>query len=904
MSYEKSRLYPNQLLQPTGALTGSPQGREWLKTQQTQVLVDQLWRENIAFADGASGMWVKNHIEDIETPAIMEREHRRFRIPAQIAGRVFNINTSQDWISSDEIAAEKGLYTFFDPRGFLMFSQCENAVDTNDYDSIFKSYHDSFNVIAAIGTLHWHDVCMTDAELAVYRGNWLKSLLGKEYFNDPRFHEELGRIPERAAEWRSLLYYGENNRGPFTDALLDCDPNENTGKAKMQTVLTRLVDMAKAWHIGDRKDNGLLEDIFSAFEYVYSAYSREIRLIDGTPSWPAYTINAPHAYANLLLLLYDVMIDAEIKKHTNAIFDRLPDPTITRGIRVSESINPLTFVNRLWATQAYLNAAVLAKDHIRINYAMRYINEAFEPSYRYSCDYLLMSPDGFHEDGSMIFHGMNAYNTGYGRSYAIMVTNFLLLSENTSVDIRNVYNFKNVYDFAEYGLLQFTADGSILKMTTGRHFPNEAYKLLVNVIPIINRAEPQRRKKLSELMLCEIKNDIDTYKNCPGLGGWSSGGFIRAVETDRFLKSAEGLSEKQKRSDSVYNAMNKAIHCGAGFKACIAMSSARINKFEYFGGEEGKNDWYINDGAMLIYNGDCRQFTRNWLESVNPYYIPGTTVDSTHREPVLTIDWRNARADNEWAGGVSDGECGTVSMVLGNKFVSGLRGKKSWFMYGDKILCMGSAIEGGFGLVYTTLDNRIAAENESIYTSEGNLHPYDEIKKICGSYVNFNNKIGYTVLKGGVIQAEFERTDRLFAKAYIVHGENPDDGSYAYAVLPGCDEKQTADYNAFSDFTIMELSNDRHIVRIMENNIIMASLFAPGDLEGFRFLTPCQVLLDMKKMRLFISDPAVTGEAIRIGLPDGIRVKNEAYTKHQSSTVLIDTSQNRCGIYRLILESA
>ena len=902
MAYEKCGLSPERLLQPTGAVTGSPQGREWLKTQQTQVLVDRLWRENIAFADGASQMWVKDHMEDIETPAVMERERRRLRIPSEIARRIFDIDTAESWIASDVLAKKTGLYTFFDPRGFIMFSQHENAVDTNDYDSIFKSYHDSLNVIAAVGTLHWHDVRMTDAELALYRENWLKALAGKEYFNDPRFYGELGQMPEIAGKWRGLLYYGENNQGPFADVFLDCDPNEDIGKANMQTALNRLTDMAKAWQLGNRKDSGLLKDILSALDYVYSAYSREIRLIDGTPSWPAYTINAPHAYANLLLMLYDVLTEEEIRKHTNAIFDRLPDPTVTRGVRVSEKIDPLTFVNRLWASQAYLNAAVLAKDHKRINYAMRYINEAFEPSYRYNCDYLMMSPDGFHEDGSLVFHGMNAYNTGYGRSYAIMVTNFLLLSENTPVDIRRVYNFRNVYDFAERGMMQFTADGNILKMTTGRHFPNEAYKLLVNVIPIINRAEPEKRKKLSALMLREIENDIDTYRTCPGFGGWSSGGFIRAAETDRFLKSACGIAVQRQSSVSVYNAMNKAMHCGSGFKACIAMSSDRINKFEYFGGEEGKNDWYINDGAMLVYNGDRRQFTKNWLESVNPYYIPGTTVDSTRRKPVLTIDWRNARAGNKWAGGVSDGEYGSVSMVLGNEIVSGLKGKKSWFMYRDKILCMGSAIEGGCGDVYTVLDNRIADENENIYTEDGELNPSDGIQTINGKYVNFNNKIGYALLSDGVIHAGFEHTDRLFAKAYIDHGENPTGSGYAYAVLPNYNKYQTSDYNPSADFTILELSEERHAVHIAENGMVMASLFAPGELEGFRFFTPCQVMIDMKKMTLFVSDPAVTGDEIRIGLPEGIRVREEAYINQENDTVLVYTGQNRCGIYRLILE--
>ena len=61
-------------------------------------------------------------------------------------------------------------------------------------------------------------------------------------------------------------------------------------------------------------------------------------------------------------------------------------------------------------------------------------------------------------------------------------------------------------------------------------------------------------------------------------------------------------------------------------------------------------------------------------------------------------------------------------------------------------------------------------------------------------------------------------------------------------------------------------------------------------------------MIDMKKMTLFVSDPAVTGDEIRIGLPEGIRVREEAYINQENDTVLVYTGQNRCGIYRLILE--
>lgn len=89
--------------------------------------------------------------------------------------------------------------------------------------------------------------------------------------------------------------------------------------------------------------------------------------------------------------------------------------------------------------------------------------------------------------------------------------------------------------------------------------------------------------------------------------------------------------------------------------------------------------------------------------------MPGTTVDSTVRKEITTNssaeNWGNP--DNKFAGGASDGKNTAAGYILGNKYVSGLKGKKSYFMIGDKIICMGSGITGGEGNVYTVIDNRV-----------------------------------------------------------------------------------------------------------------------------------------------------------------------------------------------------
>ena len=91
--------------------------------------------------------------------------------------------------------------------------------------------------------------------------------------------------------------------------------------------------------------------------------------------------------------------------------------------------------------------------------------------------------------------------------------------------------------------------------------------------------------------------------------------------------------------------------------------------------------------------------------------MPGTTVDSTVRDETLPTfsmgDDIWGMPENEWAGGVSDGTNGAAGMMLGNRWVSGLEGKKSYFMFDNEIVCLGSGISGGEVEAYTVIDNRI-----------------------------------------------------------------------------------------------------------------------------------------------------------------------------------------------------
>ncbi|MRC57016.1 hypothetical protein GH877_30690, partial [Bacillus thuringiensis] len=59
----------------------------------------------------------------------------------------------------------------------------------------------------------------------------------------------------------------------------------------------------------------------------------------------------------------------------------------------------------------------------------------------------------------------------------------------------------------------------------------------------------------------------------------------------------------------------------------ISMYSNRISSFEA-GNKENKRGWHIWDGMVYLYNEDDVQFGKSYWPTVDPYRLPGTTVDT------------------------------------------------------------------------------------------------------------------------------------------------------------------------------------------------------------------------------------------------------------------------------------
>jgi hyaluronate lyase len=137
--------------------------------------------------------------------------------------------------------------------------------------------------------------------------------------------------------------------------------------------------------------------------------------------------------------------------------------------------------------------------------------------------------------------------------------------------------------------------------------------------------------------------------------------------------------------NKVFAGMDRIVHLRPGFGFGISMSSNRVANYESINGENLKG-WHTGNGMTYLYNGDLTQFNKDYWPTVNSLRLPGTTTDGSQGAKNRYL------SPKTWVGGSSvNGLYGTAGIEL-DMDNSTLTGKKSWFMFDNKIVALGAGI--------------------------------------------------------------------------------------------------------------------------------------------------------------------------------------------------------------------
>lgn len=280
---------------------------------------------------------------------------------------------------------------------------------------------------------------------------------------------------------------------------------------------------------------------------------------------------------------------------------------------------------------------------------------------------------------------------------------------------------------------------------------------------------------------------------------------------------------------------------------------------------------YLAHGSMQLLNEGGSFESGYRLEGWDWCHIPGTTAAEIPMEKmkanVLNVDefsgYEEMLLSDEWfAGGVSFGkEAAAYSMKLHehDKYNGTLRANKSFFAFGDRIVCIGSDLHNGLegaGL-HTTLFQNATDVNEELRVVLEN--PLTAIRDGLGNlYIVRNGKVRHErSLQHSLHEETDAPTQGWFEKAYIDHGTICDGKEgYEYLVVISPDERPAEEYSA--TYQVIRKDCIAHIVKDRVSGITGCAVYEDTAVDGTILSASPSVLMYREKdgiMEMSVSDP-------------------------------------------------
>ncbi|MEG0602155.1 MAG: polysaccharide lyase family 8 super-sandwich domain-containing protein [Mucinivorans sp.] len=334
--------------------------------------------------------------------------------------------------------------------------------------------------------------------------------------------------------------------------------------------------------------------------------------------------------------------------------------------------------------------------------------------------------------------------------------------------------------------------------------------------------------------------------------------------------------------------------------ASVRMSSNRTYGFETTNAENLQGH-YSADGVSQVYvDGDE-------YENIFPVWdwrqLPGLTAQNNGRE--LSTKYNYYSNVTDFVGGISvEGMPPMAAMKLSRDL---LTARKSYFMVGDMMVCLGAGICSDNSLPTTTAIEQsrlLQGVTYGVGRRTFSLPRGQEFTSTDVSWIH-QNKVGYVMLSPMELtvsaksqQGSWSRLARFYRhrpqiekdvfKVVISHGTNPQGASYAYAVLPGRTSRQS------------EQMARRPTVRVVRNDAqCQAVSFAKGEALLATFYEAGAVKLD--NLYVEVRSPALIS-ALRSG--GGYRVAvSDPTQKLTGVTLLVGRSKATARSYFVDLPS-
>ncbi|MBE1563314.1 polysaccharide lyase 8 family protein [Nonomuraea africana] len=687
---------------------------------------------------------------------------------------------------------------------------------------------------------------------------------------DPAFAAPLARLDTSAKALREALDLSPNRTSLWPDLpLKGASADISSSHQRIRTLATAWATPGSALH----GNSGLATQLLGALDFLYARAYNETKREVG--NWWHWEIGSARALTDTCLLMYDV-ISAEQRAAWIRAVDRFcPNPDRRTNLtNFSE-----TGANRADKALIVALRGIVGDDAAKVALARDGLSDLRDGGRNTLFGYVT-SRDGFYADGSFVQHDTVAYTGSYGVVLLQSVSAVLGLLGGSSWEVSDPKR-SVILDAVERTFAPWIHDGLMMDSVRGRavsrggHRDHDAGRDTVDAILQLATGAPEpyatRFKELAKVWI--------------GRGRFLDRAGIAATARARTLLADTRLTPAPRPvGHHVFADMDRVVHRRESWSFALSLDSKRIAGYECGNGENYRA-WYQGDGVTYLYT-DLDHYSADYWPTVNSYRLPGTTVDTRHRDPAVSVSGTGTfRPKNAWAGGaVLDGYgvAGLELMAMG----STLTARKSWICLDDAVVCLGTGITSTDGrTIETIVENR---GTTGALTVDGVLQQGHEGSS-TSSWAHLEGVGGYVFPGGAPLRMLREvRTDswraindgadtggtpgpvsREYVTLWFDHGANPSGATYAYLLLPHATAEQTA---AFSGVEVLANTAEVQAVHAgrggQGHRLFAATFWAAGSAGEVTASAPCAVLVRRAgdRVSLAVSDPSRTVDTVTLTL--------------------------------------
>mgnify|MGYP002768972887 CR=1 FL=1 len=582
----------------------------------------------------------------------------------------------------------------------------------------------------------------------------------------------------------------------------------------------------------------LLADIQSGLDFMVSQKGYNGQKYYG--NWWDWQVGIPQKFIGSLMIIGDKLPSDKIQEYSKAIQSYVPNPYQQLYTKAQDVFVDLAFIPNFSTTGANRTDLALSVLGLGILQEDESKIELASNSIK-EVFQTVTKGDGFYPDGSFIQHNNIPYTGSYGNVLVKGVGQILATTKGSlfEMDSQTVSNFVST---VEQSFLPLIYQGTMLPGVNGRS---------------ISRAPKET----------QIGYGSTTMYN---------------------LLIVANLAPEANQ-----NKLQEAVKYWM-----------QANPDYYLNNTRDYNDlrgWHTADGMFYLYNNDDVQFSNSYWPTVDPYRLPGTTVDTVALQDENS-SFTTVTSPETWVGGAAAENQAVMGMALnkqgtknnGTVLPMNLRAKKSWFVLEDQTIALGAGISGDTTVsIETVVDNRLlnTSYQYQIISNKGNITDASEESKkewLLLQSDHQNTSIGYYFPTASDVTVQSEKRTGTYAdinsafpsnkiyngeyrKFLINHGQHPQNATYAYVILPEATQERLKNYTQDNALKILANTESIQAVQMETAGYLGINFWAAtgGSIANITTDKPISLLKQTQQTQTTytIANPTQTNETAHIQLP-------------------------------------